>query len=116
MSNHGDFIGMQATCNGSIGLKTRMPDEDLSEDKEYEMTLSPNPTSDLVKLNLFGISGNSRIVISNVLGVELWSEELVIKQKELVIELPISIFKYGVYFVTITSKGNVITKQLIIKE
>ncbi len=97
-------------------LKTWMPDEDLSNEKDFEMTLSPNPTSDMVKLNFYGISGNSKIIFSNVLGLELWSEELLIKQNELEIELPTSRYKYGVYFVTLASEGKVITKQLIIKE
>jgi hypothetical protein len=116
LSNHGDFVGAYTSCISSTSSKAKLPYEDTSISNDFEMTLSPNPTNELVNLNLVGISGQSKIIVSNVLGIELWSKELDIKQSVLEINLPNSIYKYGVYFITIASNGKVITKQLIIKE
>lgn len=97
------FVHGIANCTADI----------YSENKIYNVSLYPNPTSDATTL-LFNATagGQTTIVIYNLLGEIVWSQNTTIVQGENRINLDLSGMSTGNYFVKINTSNSVITKKI----
>lgn len=94
----------------SVGVvKTIDAELNISEDTDVCINIYPNPAKDLVKLSV--VSGQqSAVRIYNVLGMIV--DEIEINSNE--IEINVSSYKPGIYFINVeTSNGNIIKKMIV---
>ncbi len=94
----------------SVGIvKTIDAELNISEDTDVNITIYPNPAKDLVKLSV--VSGQqSAVRIYNVLGMMV--NEIEMNSNE--IEINVSSYKPGIYFINVgTSNGNIIKKMIV---
>ena len=94
----------------SVGVvKTIDAELNISEDTDVNITIYPNPAKDLVKLSV--VSGQqSAVRIYNVLGMMV--DEIEMNSNE--IEINVSEYKSGIYFINVeTSNGNIIKKMIV---
>jgi hypothetical protein len=82
----------------AIGMK-----EDI---KEHGFALYPNPTNGLVNIGLeLPHSGNAQVVVTNVLGEQVYAENKAIGHGMQRTSLDLSHLTDGIYFVNITAEG-----------
>ena len=94
----------------SVGVvKTIDAELNISENTDVSINIYPNPAKDLVKLSV--VSGQqSAVRIYNVLGMMV--DEIEMNSNE--IEINVSEYKSGIYFINVeTSNGNIIKKMIV---
>lgn len=94
----------------SVGIvKTIDAELNINENTDVNINIYPNPAKDLVKLSV--VSGQqSTVRIYNVLGMMV--DEIEMNSNE--IEINVSSYKPGIYFINVeTSNGNIIKKMIV---
>ena len=94
----------------SVGVvKTIDAELNINENTDVSINIYPNPAKDLIKLSV--VSGQqSTVRIYNVLGMMV--DEIEMSSNE--IEINVSSYKPGIYFINVeTSNGNIIKKMIV---
>ncbi len=108
-----DNISLTETPSGSKSIS-----EGKSGNNEVETSsvqLYPNPATDMVTLNMLGLSGEVTIVLSNSLGIQVLHERTT-TNGESSFELSVNNLTRGYYYVLITdSTGQRIAEKLLLK-
>ena len=103
-----DECGNSSTCEINVVL---VDDElSLAENESQKVSLYPNPTSNEVAISLEGWSGEIRLNLVDVNGKVLL-EQRVINTNE-TIDIDLSNYAKGVYYVNILSSESVVTKKI----
>ena len=94
------FVGVVKTIDAELNI---------NENTDVSINIYPNPAKDLVKLSV--VSGQqSTVRIYNVLGMMV--DEIEMNSNE--IEINVSSYKPGIYFINVeTSNGNIIKKMIV---
>ena len=94
----------------SVGVvKTIDAELNINENTDVSINIYPNPAKDLVKLSVVS-SQYSAVRIYNVLGIMV--DEIEMNSNE--IEINVSEYKSGIYFINVeTSNGNIIKKMIV---
>lgn len=79
-----------------------------NESEEQQVTIFPNPFSNIIKLNHLPDKG--KLTIENLLGEIVFSETLTSKMQE---EINLHFLSSGMYFLNIENNGNSYTKKII---
>ncbi len=110
-SNDGDFDDDTASA-----LRTDVSSgvEDL--DAQFGLTVYPNPSNGLAQINYSLVeAGRTTLEVMNTLGQKVVSEDFGVQTSgSNIFNLDLSAEQAGVYFVTLTSNDNVITKKVTI--
>jgi type IX secretion system substrate protein len=76
-----------------------------------KVTIYPNPAKDQVSVDLNGLEVN-KIIITDVEGHQL--RELTPAANQSVINVPVADFASGIYFVSLQTGGDIITRKIVI--
>lgn len=88
------------------------PDYTVAENSDM-ITLYPNPSNGLLYFSTKNVyQTDAKISVYNLLGQNVYSDETILNETN---ELNLSSLKSGTYFVSFTTKSEVITKTIIIK-
>ncbi|MEZ4943202.1 MAG: T9SS type A sorting domain-containing protein [Saprospiraceae bacterium] len=79
----------------------------------YFFEISPNPATDKINLHLHGHSADALLYIYDQLGRRVWMQQLEEAQSSLQLNLNLD---NGIYFVSLISNGETISKQLVISK
>lgn len=107
--NHGDHIGPCTSCGGSL----RKTNDKLSNVSGMELDVYPNQEGNVLDVHVQGLETAVALYIHDQLGRMVWSSQISPDQIESKIYLDHSL-KGGIYFASITSNGEVVTKRFVI--
>jgi PKD repeat protein len=79
-----------------------------------EFSVYPNPASDLVTFRLAGVENAASLTIYDHLGRSMWKKQLEAGQHTVQLDLAKTAFQNGMYFVSLASQGERITKHLVV--
>lgn len=77
--------------------------------------ISPNPSSELLNVSISGISGSIRLSIVNVLGQQIYSDELKSDGNHFSKIIDVSNYDKGVYFITLQTEQHATTRKLVVE-
>ena len=78
-----------------------------------QIIIYPNPTKDILNIKYFGLNENTEVRIQTVLGEEVRIETLDTRSNK--VNIDVSNFKEGIYFINLKTTKEVLTKKLIIQ-
>jgi Secretion system C-terminal sorting domain len=78
--------------------------------------ISPNPSTGLFNLLLQGFEDQALVQIFDATGRNVWQMKVDAKQSTLLVDLSAANFDSGLYLVTVTNDGTVVTKRLILNK
>ena len=116
-NNHGDAVGPCTSCGGQGMIAPPQGNTATYQrsDDYLEVELFPNPATSEVSIHLHGLEeGEGVLRIFDQLGREMLQQNLEEGTHELKLELPKSQFVNGVYFVSIFTEKELISKRLLI--
>ena len=80
----------------------------VNKNEQYTAAVYPNPATDNITILINNPQGNSQITIFDAIG-QLMHNELVNEQKNVLLDVNISHFANGMYFIAISDNRNKIT-------
>ena len=78
-----------------------------------QINIYPNPTNNLVNIEFSGITAKSTINVYNLVGENIISKEIDPSFTNL-LQIDLSSYKSGIYFVTVDTGKNIITKRVML--
>ncbi len=87
--------------------------DDIEDDNNFNIVISPNPAKDKTKIEFKGLNSKAEIIIYNVLGKEVKREVVSKGTKEL--EIDVSNLNRGVYNIRIVNETIDKTKKLVVE-
>ena len=78
--------------------------------------LYPNPTTGLFNLLLQGFEEQALVQIFDATGRNIWQMKVDAKESTVLVDLSGANISSGLYMVTVTSDGTVVTKRLILNK
>jgi plastocyanin len=100
------------SCTGysiTVGTTTEIAEEKLKS----KIRVYPNPTSEVINVNLYPILGeNPKVYIIDVLGKTIASMEKLTSQR---LTVDVASYKKGLYFVKIVSDKGAVIKKIIVE-
>ncbi len=90
-------------------------DDSCSSVVEQEMIVYPNPTEDIINLDLSGYSNRINIQIYSLNGNMIYSKDIKNNQSVSTIkhQIDLSVYAKGVYFIRLFNKGKIETKKIM---
>ena len=127
---HGDYLGDcgSSPCSGpqnliipgSNGIPIAIGIAERAEQREIDasgIAIFPNPAGKEVTFHLYGFGDESaELTLLDYSGKVVWQKTMEEGQHELKVDLSGNGFVSGVYFVKVSSFGNVLTKRLVISK
>ena len=83
---------------------------------QENLSVFPNPASDILNVNIKGLSTRDKITITvvNILGQVQWSETLSGTQNDLAVKIPVHKWKEGMYLMTLSAGSGNVSRRIII--
>ncbi|MGB9746273.1 MAG: T9SS type A sorting domain-containing protein [Bacteroidales bacterium] len=83
---------------------------------QENLSVFPNPASDILNVNIKGLSTRDKITITvvNILGQVQWSETLSGIQNDLALKIPVHQWKEGMYLMTLSAGSGNVSRRIII--
>ena len=76
----------------------------------------PNPTNGLFNLLLQGFEDQALVQIFDATGRNVWQMKVDAKESTVLVDLSAANFSSGLYLVTVTNDGTVVTKRLVLNK
>ena len=99
--SHGDFVGTPATCPIPIALIDK---DGSSTSFTQGIFISPNPTSDILKIEWQGAKSRTPLSIHDLLGKEVWKGQL--DNGQTILNISLSDLPNGLYILTAFTEGK----------
>ena len=80
----------------------------------FNMTVYPNPTDGIIKVNISNASGNNTLMIYNIAGQAVYTDKISEISNYFTKEIDLSGYSKGVYFIKATNDIGVLTKKIIV--
>ena len=109
--NHGNYDFWVTKLSSSAGIAQNIPDEQQIRLRSTDIKLTPNPATSFVNIDLTGIQQNVYLKITNSNGKILFEKS----SADLHQQINVNAFPAGIYFVTIQSGTDKITKTFVKK-
>lgn len=80
----------------------------------FNLTVYPNPTDGMIRVNITNSSGNNTLMIYNIAGQVVHSESISGTSNYITKDIDLSTYSKGVYFIKSTNDIGVLTKKIIV--
>ncbi len=109
---------INSNCNPSplVQNPNGITSEAFNTGKQPSIVLFPNPTDSEVTVQMGRIATHAKLKVFDLLGRVVYSQELEEGTNQLKIDLNTSVFKNGIYLVSLQEGKTVLTKQLVIQK
>ena len=107
-------IVSQNTSDGGSGSGVISNIEEYAQATEPNVTTYPNPTHDVIYMNLTGMEGMTDITITDAAGKVVANYRENLLNSETTLNYSVAKFAQGIYFLNVYNNGTVITKKFIV--